>query len=116
VQASGCSTVTTDDSRRDIVAEGFDAGIHCGEYIQKDIGRRSGVPRSPDGNCRFSRLLRSSPSAEGIRDLLHHHCINFRHGSLVDTGGNSRREGSLFQLLSTGRSSSTIWNSSFAGR
>lgn len=29
--------VTTDDSRRDIVAEGFDAGIHFGEYIQKDM-------------------------------------------------------------------------------
>jgi DNA-binding transcriptional LysR family regulator len=29
--------VTTDDSRRDIVAEGFDAGIHFGEYIEKDM-------------------------------------------------------------------------------
>jgi DNA-binding transcriptional LysR family regulator len=27
--------VTTDDSRMDIVAEGFDAGIHFGEYIEK---------------------------------------------------------------------------------
>src|SRR4051794_6044145 len=26
--------ITTDDSRRDIVAEGFDAGIHFGEYIE----------------------------------------------------------------------------------
>src|SRR3954451_20471733 len=29
--------VTTDDSRRDIVADGFDAGIHFGEYIAKDM-------------------------------------------------------------------------------
>ncbi|WP_260473134.1 LysR substrate-binding domain-containing protein [Edaphobacter aggregans] len=29
--------VTTDDSRRDIVADGFDAGIHFGEYIEKDM-------------------------------------------------------------------------------
>src|SRR4051794_17503112 len=29
--------VTTDDSRMDIVAEGFDAGIHFGEYIEKDM-------------------------------------------------------------------------------
>ena len=29
--------ITPDDSRRDIVAEGFDAGIHFGEYIQKDM-------------------------------------------------------------------------------
>ena len=29
--------VTTDDSRMDIVASGFDAGIHFGEYIEKDM-------------------------------------------------------------------------------
>ncbi len=29
--------VTTDDSRMDIVAGGFDAGIHLGEYIAKDM-------------------------------------------------------------------------------
>jgi DNA-binding transcriptional LysR family regulator len=29
--------ITADDSRLDIVAGGFDAGIHFGEYIQKDM-------------------------------------------------------------------------------
>src|SRR5215472_10886034 len=29
--------ITADDSRMDIVAGGFDAGIHFGEYIQKDM-------------------------------------------------------------------------------
>src|SRR6185312_13237387 len=29
--------ITADDSRRDIVAGGFDAGIHFGEFIQKDM-------------------------------------------------------------------------------
>ena len=29
--------ITTNDSRLDIVAEGFDAGIHFGEYIEKDM-------------------------------------------------------------------------------
>ena len=29
--------VTTNDSRMDIVAAGFDAGIHFGEYIEKDM-------------------------------------------------------------------------------
>src|SRR4051795_10164755 len=29
--------VTTDDSRMDIVAGGFEAGIHFGEYIEKDM-------------------------------------------------------------------------------
>jgi len=29
--------VTGDDSRMELVAAGFDAGIHFGEYIQKDM-------------------------------------------------------------------------------
>ena len=29
--------ITADDTRVDIVAGGFDAGIHFGEYIQKDM-------------------------------------------------------------------------------
>jgi DNA-binding transcriptional LysR family regulator len=29
--------VIADDSRLDIVARGFDAGVHFGEYIQKDM-------------------------------------------------------------------------------
>ena len=29
--------VTTDDSRVDLVSSGFDAGIHIGEYIQRDM-------------------------------------------------------------------------------
>lgn len=73
--------VTTDDSRRDIVAEGFDAGIHFGEYIQKDMisvrvsaDQRAAIVGSPAyfaGNAR--------PKLP--RDLLTHRCINFRHGS-----------------------------------
>jgi len=73
--------VTTDDSRRDIVAEGFDAGIHFGEYIQKDM---IAVRVSPD----HRPAIVGSPSYFSVhprpkvpRDLLHHRCINFRHGS-----------------------------------
>jgi DNA-binding transcriptional LysR family regulator len=40
--------VTSDDSRRDIVVEGFDAGIHFGEYIEKDM---IAVRVSPDQRC-----------------------------------------------------------------
>jgi len=29
--------VTTDNNRRDIVSEGFNAGIHFGEFIEKDM-------------------------------------------------------------------------------
>jgi DNA-binding transcriptional LysR family regulator len=47
--------VTTDNSRRDIVAEGFDAGIHFGEFIEKDMiavrvspDQRPAIIGSPD--------------------------------------------------------------------
>ena len=75
--------VTTDDSRRDIVAEGFDAGIHFGEYIQKDMiavrvskDHRPAIIGSPE-------YFRSHSKPKEPRDLLQHSCINFRHG---DTG------------------------------
>jgi DNA-binding transcriptional LysR family regulator len=73
--------VTTDDRRLDIVAEGFDAGINLGEFIQKDmIAVRVSADRRPVivGSPPYfkSRLKPKSP-----RDLLNHRCINFRHGS-----------------------------------
>jgi DNA-binding transcriptional LysR family regulator len=73
--------VTTDDSRRDIVAEGFDAGIHFGEYIQKDM---IAVRVSPDHRAAIvgsPAYFDTHPRPKVPRDLLHHHCINFRHGS-----------------------------------
>src|SRR5215469_6388143 len=73
--------ITTDDSRRDIVADHFDAGIHFGEYTQKDMiavrvspDHRPAIIASPD-------YLRSRPKPTLPRDLLKHRCINFRHGS-----------------------------------
>jgi DNA-binding transcriptional LysR family regulator len=73
--------VTTDDSRMDIVAGGFDAGIHLGEYIAKDmIAVRVSADHQP--------VIIGSPSyfeardkPRSPRDLLQHRCINFRHGS-----------------------------------
>ena len=72
--------VTTDDNRMDIVAGGFDAGIHFGEYIAKDM---IAVRVSPDlrpvivGSPTY---LKSCPRPKSPRDLVHHRCINFRHG------------------------------------
>src|SRR3954467_5351199 len=72
--------VTTDDSRMDIVAGGFDAGIHFGEYIEKDM---IAVRVSPDlrpvivGSPGY---LKSRARPKLPRDLLRHRCINFRHG------------------------------------
>ncbi|HEY5214852.1 MAG TPA: LysR family transcriptional regulator, partial [Acidobacteriaceae bacterium] len=73
--------VTTDDSRRDIVAEGFDAGIHFGEYIQKDM---IAVRVSPDQRAAIvgsPAYFDSHPRPKAPRDLLQHRCINFRHGA-----------------------------------
>jgi DNA-binding transcriptional LysR family regulator len=73
--------VTTDDSRMDIVAGGFDAGIHLGEYIEKDmIAVRVGPDHQPVivGSPGY---IASNPKPKSPRDLLQHRCINFRHGS-----------------------------------
>ena len=73
--------VTTDDSRMDIVAGGFDAGIHLGEYIQKDmVAVRVGHDHQPViiGSPRY---FESHPKPKSPRDLLQHQCINFRHGT-----------------------------------
>ena len=73
--------VTTDDSRMDIVAGGFDAGIHLGEYIAKDmIAVRVSADHQPViiGSPVY---LESHPRPRSPRDLLQHRCINFQHGS-----------------------------------
>ena len=73
--------VTADDNRMDIVAGGFDAGIHYGEYIQKDMiavrvshDHRPAIVGSPT-------YFRSRSKPKTPRDLINHRCINFRHGS-----------------------------------
>jgi DNA-binding transcriptional LysR family regulator len=73
--------ITADDSRLDIVAGGFDAGIHFGEYIQKDMiavrvsrDHRAAIVGAPE-------YFESHPRPKTPHDLLHHKCINFRHGS-----------------------------------
>src|SRR3982751_5943407 len=73
--------VTTDDSRMDIVAGGFDAGIHLGEYIAKDmIAVRVSADHQPViiGSPKY---LESHPRPRSPHDLLKHQCINFKHGS-----------------------------------
>ena len=73
--------ITTDDSRMDIVEAGFDAGIHFGEYIEKDMiavrvsqDHRPAIVGSP-------AYFNAHPRPKLPRDLLKHRCINFRHGS-----------------------------------
>jgi DNA-binding transcriptional LysR family regulator len=73
--------ITADDSRLDIVAGGFDAGIHFGEYIQKDMiavrvskDHRAAIVGAPS-------YFKSHPKPKTPHDLLKHRCINFRHGT-----------------------------------
>src|SRR5512139_4087108 len=73
--------VTTDNSRVDLVAAGFDAGIEIGEFIQKDMvavrvseDLRAAVVGSP-------KYFASHPKPKHPRELLTHPCINFRQGS-----------------------------------
>ena len=72
--------ITADDTRLDIVAGGFDAGIHFGEYIQKDMiavrvskDHRAAIVGAP-------AYFKSHPKPKAPRDLLSQRCINFRHG------------------------------------
>jgi DNA-binding transcriptional LysR family regulator len=73
--------VTTDESPMDIVAGGYDAGIHFGEYIQKDMiaVRVSGDQRAAIvGSATY---FKSNPRPKTPRDLTSHRCINYRHGA-----------------------------------
>lgn len=73
--------ITTDDSRVDLVAAGFDAGLQFGEYIAQDmvavrvsLDFRPAILGSPE-------YFMSHPRPKSPRDLLQHRCICFRHGS-----------------------------------
>src|SRR5436309_9474028 len=73
--------VTTDESRVDLVAGGFDAGIHFGEFIEQDMVAVR-VSRDPRPAIVGSpAYFESHPKPKSPRDLLNHRCINFRHGS-----------------------------------
>jgi DNA-binding transcriptional LysR family regulator len=72
---------TTNEGRFDLVALHFDAGIHLGEFIERDkiavrvsLDQRSAIVGSP-------RYFASHARPESPRDLTHHTCLNFRHGS-----------------------------------
>jgi len=72
---------TTNEMRLDLVARHFDAGIHLGEFIERDMiavrvsaDQRAaivGAPRYFD--------VRAKPNTP--RDLADHRCLNFRHGA-----------------------------------
>jgi DNA-binding transcriptional LysR family regulator len=71
--------ITTDDSRVDLVAAGYDAGIQFGEYLAQDM---IAVRVSPDlrpAIVAAPAYFASHAKPTSPRDLLDHRCIRFRH-------------------------------------
>ena len=73
--------ITTGLTRMDLVAAGFDAGIHLGEFIARDMvavrvsrDQRPAIVGSP-------AYFALHPKPKSPQDLTDHRCINFRHGS-----------------------------------
>jgi DNA-binding transcriptional LysR family regulator len=73
--------VSTDETRVDLVAAGFDAGVQYGEFIHRDMiavrvspDHRPAIVASPTYFDKHAKP--SSP-----HDLLQHRCLNYRHGS-----------------------------------
>ncbi|MGH9158949.1 MAG: LysR family transcriptional regulator [Vicinamibacteraceae bacterium] len=71
--------VTTDDSRVDPVAAGFDAAIHFGEYIAQDMVAVRVSPDIRHAIVGAPSYFKSHAMPESPRELLSHRCINFRH-------------------------------------
>jgi DNA-binding transcriptional LysR family regulator len=72
---------TTGETRVDLVADHFDAGIHLGEFIERDMiavrvsrDQRAAIVGSPG-------YFATRPPPKSPRDLTGHRCLNFRHGS-----------------------------------
>jgi len=71
---------TTAEGRIDLVAAGFDAGIHLGEFIEHDMvavrvsqDQRAAIVGSP-------RYFDTHPVPTSPHELTRHRCINFRQG------------------------------------
>jgi DNA-binding transcriptional LysR family regulator len=73
--------ITTDDSPLDFVAGRYDAGIHLGEFIARDMiavrvsqEQRAAIVAAP-------RYFASHPKPESPRDLTSHRCVSISMGS-----------------------------------
>ncbi len=72
---------TTNEVRLDLVAGDFDAGIHLGEFIERDM---IAVKVSPDQRAAVvgsPAFFESHPKPKTPRDLNALPCINFRHSA-----------------------------------
>ena len=71
--------VTTDDRRVDLVAEGFDAAIHFGEFIAQDMVAVRVSPDVQHAIVGAPAYFEDHPRPTSPQALLEHRCINFRH-------------------------------------
>ena len=71
--------ITTDDSRVDLVAEGYDAGIHFGEFLAQDMVAVRVSPDLRPSIVAAPAYFESHAKPTSPRDLLDHRCIRFRH-------------------------------------
>ena len=83
--------VTTDDSRIDLVAAGFDAAIHFGEFIAQDMIAVRVSPDIEHAVVAAPTYFESHAVPTSPKELLSHRCINFRIAAKASTSGNSRR-------------------------
>jgi len=72
---------TTNEMRLDLVARHFDAGIHLGEFIERDMiavrvsaDQRAAIVGAP-------AYFDTHAKPKSPRDLDGHRCLNFRHGA-----------------------------------
>src|SRR5213594_267560 len=93
---------TTQEGRTELVAAGFDAGIHLGESIQRDMvavrvsrDQRLAVVGSPEYFA--SHAKPSTP-----RDVLNHRCINLRGGSARAYRWELEKDGESVEVDVTG--------------
>jgi DNA-binding transcriptional LysR family regulator len=71
---------TTNEGRVDLVAAGFDAGIHLGEFIEKDMVAVRVSPDQRPAVVGAPSYFASHPQPASPHDLTDHRCLNFRHG------------------------------------
>lgn len=70
-----------DSGLRNIVEDGYDAGIRLGERLERDM---IAVRVSPDWRLltvAAPDYFAAHPAPQSPRDLVHHNCINFRHSA-----------------------------------
>jgi len=69
-----------DDTRSDLVAGRFDAGIHLGEFLQRDMVAVKVTGRQRAAVVAAPEYFGSHPKPKTPRDLTAHRCLRYRMG------------------------------------